>query len=192
MDSFFTGGKKKGLIWLWKKLNFFVFKRYVLNREERITQKEIARIDVTRAFHVRNTVFLPILTSKSWACTGPRWGERNRCPTFCAASSWIAMELRGHAINLLQQQVTLRRAAKERLQGRRMSVHHRWVTFFWKKLQVRKRYSLETLQAYFLDNSSLLWQKKRFYAGHEEKFPLQNFFPLFQWFFDMKPFCWRR
>ena len=79
---------------------------------------------------------------------------------FCAASSWTAIESHGHAINPEQQQVILRKAAKERLRGRRMSVHHRWVTYFWKKLQVRKWHSLETLQAYSLDISSLPWPKK--------------------------------
>ena len=100
---------------------------------------------------------------------------------FCAASSWVAIESRGHAINRWQQQVILRRAAKERLRGRRMSVHHHWVTFFWKKLQVRKWHSLETLQAYSLDISSLPWPKKILHRT-QRKIPSGNI--IFSFFGD--------
>ena len=50
-----------------KETEFFV---YALHREERrITWKEIARNDATRAFDARNSDFLPLWTSTSRLCT---------------------------------------------------------------------------------------------------------------------------
>ena len=63
-----------------------------------------------------------------------------------------------------------------------MSVHHRWVTFFWQKLPLRKWHSLETLQAYFLDISSQPWPKKDSLLETKKNSLCKNFCLLFQWF----------
>ena len=86
-------------VWFGFERNKYFFQ--ALGREERkITQKEIARNDVTRAFDIRNTGFLPTWTSTSQSCTEPRqcWGERDRWPSFCQCrSSRNATGSRGHA-----------------------------------------------------------------------------------------------
>ena len=98
----FTCGEKKGwsLIWLWKKLIFFRLcaqQRREKNHIERDHEKWCHK-----SHDIRNTDFLPIWTPTSRLCTGPRRdnsGENDRLPTFCAASSWFAIESIGHAIN---------------------------------------------------------------------------------------------
>ena len=114
-----------------------------LSREERkTTWKEIVRNDVTRAFHVRNTDFPPTRTSTLQSCTEPRrcGGEHDMQMAVVlpvqrsAGSSWHATRSRGQRIIFTQQQqVIVRRAAKEILHGRKASVHHCRTTFIWKK-----------------------------------------------------------
>ena len=68
---------------------------------------------------------------------------------------------------------------KERLRRRRLAAHHRWVTFFWKKLQVRKWHSLKTLQAYSLNISLLHWPKTDPPQDKKKNSLSKNFCPLF-------------
>ena len=58
------------------------------------------------------------------------------------------------------------------------------------KLQVQKWHSLETLQAYSLDISSL--PRKDSLQDTKKNSLFKNFCLLFRLFFDMKRFCWRR